>query len=226
MPSPSPPAGSGPRSPHRRRWPAHSRALPPPFAGCAPRNPAPSSPGLPASGRCSSSVVVCVASGRCAESLSCVKPTAPPKAWGRTPTAPPQSGRAPPDTSPAPAQALVIGRDPLFKLIELRVLINLPPLAAQHPIRGRRRLPASALGIRRRHNHRRRTRLLVRRQAQCTRAGCSSGPTGLQPAKNPSAKQDNSAHSTVRSADLWARRDPPVPRRAFRGNSAIAHLPP
>ena len=49
------------------------------------------------------------------------------------------------------AQGLVIGGDALFQLVELRVLVNLPPLAAKHSVGGRGRLPtASGRGGRRR----------------------------------------------------------------------------
>ena len=44
------------------------------------------------------------------------------------------------------AQGLVVGGDVLFQLIELRVLVDLPPLAAQHAVRGRGWLPTAPCG--------------------------------------------------------------------------------
>src|ERR1019366_6948879 len=44
------------------------------------------------------------------------------------------------------AQTLVVRGDALFQLVELRVLIDLPPFAAQHSVGGRGRLPAATVG--------------------------------------------------------------------------------
>src|SRR5208282_5311891 len=44
------------------------------------------------------------------------------------------------------AEALVVGRDVLFELVELRVLVDLPPFAANHAVGGRGRLPTAAGG--------------------------------------------------------------------------------
>src|SRR5580658_3383441 len=60
-------------------------------------------------------------------------------------------------------QALVVGGDALLKLIELRVVINLPPFSLEHSIGRRCRLPAAAVGIRWRNQHRGRTGFLVDR---------------------------------------------------------------
>jgi hypothetical protein len=48
------------------------------------------------------------------------------------------------------AQALVVGGDALFKLVELRVLVDLPPLAAQQAVGGRGGLPCASGGSGRR----------------------------------------------------------------------------
>src|SRR6266568_2285182 len=50
------------------------------------------------------------------------------------------------------AQRLILRGDLVFERVELGVLKNLPPLATQHAVRGRGRLPVSSVGIGRR-NH-------------------------------------------------------------------------
>ena len=57
----------------------------------------------------------------------------------------------------------IVGGDALFQLVELRVLVNLPPFALQHAVGGIGRLPCAAGWIRRRR-HRRRARLLIYRR--------------------------------------------------------------
>ncbi len=44
------------------------------------------------------------------------------------------------------AQALVVGGDVLFELVELRVLVDLPPFTAQHAVGGGSRLPTASDG--------------------------------------------------------------------------------
>ena len=61
------------------------------------------------------------------------------------------------------AQGGVLDGDALFQLVELRVLIDLPPFAAKHSVRGRSRLPTSSGRWGRRLNDRGRASLLIGR---------------------------------------------------------------